>query len=131
MPLRAAGQGTPASIASVHPVVLCLWGVLAMPMPRPESSKREVTTASAGDDVLRGWLPVTHDHLVESTWADGKRRLTTTVMVLCEGGRWKAWIHDRDAKVSAWVSAESWESLWETVEKGLRDDTCEWRSDRR
>jgi hypothetical protein len=80
---------------------------------------------------LRGWVPHLHDHLTEQTWEDGKKRETSTLLVFVEGGMWKCRLNDRATKLSAWVSAESWESLIETVESSLKVGSLEWRADRR
>lgn len=83
------------------------------------------------DDVLKGWLPNLHDHLTETTWDDGKPRKTSTLMILTENGRWKAFLHDREHKRGCWVTAEAWEALLETLERSLADSSTEWRKDTR
>jgi len=102
-----------------------------MPMPKPKADLRLQLDAPMVDEVLRGWLPHLHDHLTEQTWEDGKKRMTSTLLIFCEGGMWKARLNDRAVKISAWVSAESWEALLETIERGLAAESLEWRADRK
>jgi hypothetical protein len=103
----------------------------AMAMKRPEPAAGTAGGSSVRDDVLHGWLPSLHDHLTESSWDDGKPRKTSTLMLLVENGVWKAWLHDRDRKMNAWVSGEGWEGLLEAVERALSLQTLEWRKDTR
>lgn len=102
-----------------------------MPMPRPKSNVRESLDAPMVDETLRGWVPHIHDHLTEQVWEDGKRRMTSTLLIFCEGGMWKARLNDRAVKISAWVSGESWEALLEAIERGLAAESLEWRADRK
>ena len=102
-----------------------------MPMPRPKVDGRAQVDAPMCDEVLRGWLPHVHDHLAEQEWEDGKKRVTSTLLLFCEAGMWKARLNDRSAKISAWVSGESWEALLEAIERGLAAESLEWRADRK
>lgn len=102
-----------------------------MAMIRREPEATPTSARSARDEVLFGWLPTVHEWLTETQWDDGKPRKTTTLMVVVENGRWKLWVHDRDSKKSAWVTADAWEALWEVLERSLKDDDLEWRKDSR
>jgi len=104
---------------------------IIMAMSRPKDNPKEKAGSKVADDVLNGWLPSLHEFLTEIQWEDGKSRKTGTVMILCEDGLWKAWIHDRDNQVSGWWSGESWEGLLEGVNKALGTQTLSWRKDRR
>ncbi len=76
-------------------------------------------------------FPATYEFVTTALWDDGKKRETGTVMVLAEGGRWKAWVHDRDGKRSCFVSAPTFPSLFEAVEDVLANGAGDWRSDKR
>jgi len=104
---------------------------LIMAMKRPTDNPRERAGQPVVDEVLKGWLPELHAFLTETTWEDGKPRKTGTVMLLTEDGLWKAWIHDRDTKVSGWLSGESWEGLLESLNKAFGSGSITWRADRR
>jgi len=70
------------------------------------------------------------DFLSDAKWEDGVDRQLGTLMILVEDGLVKAWVHDRDASCSAWVSADSLQGLLEAVSRGLEKDSLEWRKDR-
>ena len=104
---------------------------LNMAMSRPKDNPKERAGSQVVDDVLKGWLPELHAFLTEMTWDDGKKRVTGTVMISTEDGLWKAWVHCRDAKVSGWISGESWEGLLESVNRALGSNSIQWRADKR
>ncbi len=60
-------------------------------------------------------------------WEDGKPRQTTTVTLFVDAGGVKACANDRDAERSAWVTGESFLHVLELLEKGIREDTLDWR----
>ena len=102
-----------------------------MAMMRRDEGAAQPSDKAALDEVLLGWLPSVHEWLTEKSWSDGKKRETTTLMVVVEDGRWKCWVHDRDGKRSAWVTADAWEALWEVLERRLKAEDLEWRKDKR
>lgn len=102
-----------------------------MAMVRPSGGSVARVGQPARDEVLHGWLPALHDHLTETQWDDGKPRKTSTVLIMTENGYWKASIHDRDMKAGAWVTAEAWEELLETLNRKLIEGSLEWRKDTR
>jgi len=102
-----------------------------MAMTREKSNAREKGGTRSTDEVLKQFFPELHDFLTEVDWDDGKKRVTGTVMMLCEDGYWKAWVHDRDAKVSAWLTGESWEGVLISLNKALGEGSLQWRADRR
>lgn len=64
------------------------------------------------------------------TWPDGPPRVTGTITLLFEEGMAKAALNDRDAGCSAFVSAKTYTSLFDRIEKGLCEDSLEWRTKR-
>jgi len=76
-------------------------------------------------------FPAMYEFLTATAWDDGKKRVCGTAMVLAEGGRWKAWLHDRDGKRSCFVSAGSFPALFEACEDVLANGGGDWRSDKR
>jgi hypothetical protein len=85
----------------------------------------------ARDEVLSGFYPTLCEWLTETTWEDGKSRKTSTLLLLTENGRWKAFLHDRDAKRGFWMTGEAYESLLGAIEEGLTKSSVEWRKDTR
>lgn len=102
-----------------------------MAMKRPTNETAPSTGASLKDEVFEGFYPKLLSHLSETVWEDGKQRKTSTMLLMVENGRWKAFFHDRDAKRGFWVTAESWEWLLESLEAAVESSSTEWRKDTR
>lgn len=75
--------------------------------------------------------PVLLEWLTRQEWEPGAPRSTGTIMVFVEQGRWKAWLHDRDAQEGCFVTGETLGLLLETVEDILAKGGGDWRPDRK
>lgn len=84
-------------------------------------------------DVVAAEYPALTEFLVLSEWEDGSTRVPGTLLLCTEGGRWRAWLHDRDGdpELSCWVSASTWAGLMRAVEDGLRQGCLDWRVHRK
>jgi len=69
------------------------------------------------------------EFLAMQAWPDGTARSTGTVMLMVEGGRWKCWVHDRDASLGAFVSAADLTALLKSLNTGLESGGLDWRPD--
>lgn len=65
-----------------------------------------------------------------SSWEPGVVRLPGTVMILLDESRWKLWAHDRDSSESLFVSGETLESCFQSLEQHLSSGSGEWRRDK-
>lgn len=74
-----------------------------------------------------GKYPTVVEFLSMCQWPEGAKRETGTITLLCDSGLAKAAINDRDAGVSAFLSAESWTGLFKALEEGLSTGRLEWR----
>lgn len=83
------------------------------------------------DEVFSAEYPTLYEWLRESKWDDGATRKTGAVMILVDGSYLKAWVHDKDGRRSAWVSAESFSLLLQAVDSALAEGRLEWRADKR
>lgn len=83
------------------------------------------------DEVFAGLYPKLFAHMSETEWEDKKPRKTSTLLLMIENGRWKAFFHDRDGKRGFWLSGEAWEWLLESLEAGVDSSSTEWRKDTR
>jgi len=104
---------------------------LSMAMTRPKSNPKEVAGSQVLDEVLKEVWPDLHAFLTEMLWDDNKKRITGTILLFCEDGLWKARLNDRDAKVTGWVSGESYEGLMEGVDRAIGNGSIQWRADKR
>jgi len=102
-----------------------------MAMKRPTEAVAPSGAKPLSDEVFEGFYPKLFAHLTELQWDDGKPRKTSTLMVMAENGRWKSFLHDRDAKRGFWMTSESWEWLLEQLEAGIESSSTEWRKDTR
>lgn len=100
-------------------------------MKRPSGEATPQSGQPLKDEVFEGFYPKLLAHLSETQWDDGKPRKTSTLLVMVENSRWKAFFHDRDGKRGFWISAESWEWLLEQLEAGVDSSSTEWRKDTR
>jgi len=97
-----------------------------MGMKRPASDSQRATGINEDDPVFFDWYPHLHERLSETKWEDGKSRKTDTLMLFREHSMWKILIHDREARLKAWVSAATWEGVLKALERGLGEETLEW-----
>jgi hypothetical protein len=100
-------------------------------MKRPDAGATPQSGQTLKDEVFEGFYPKLLAHLSETVWEDGKQRKPSTLLVMVENSRWKAFLHDRDGKRGFWISAESWEWLLEALEGAVDSSSTEWRKDTR
>lgn len=67
------------------------------------------------------------EFLGESSWPDGAEREPGTVLICTGEGRWRVWLNDKGSGTAAWTSGSTLEEALFSAEKGLREDTLEWR----
>jgi hypothetical protein len=87
------------------------------------SSARSMTSCP-----LLAKFPTVGEFLSMSQWPDGSPRETGTITLLFDSGQVKAAVNDRDANVSAFVSAESLTGLFKALEEGLTEGRLIWRA---
>jgi hypothetical protein len=87
--------------------------------------------AGPKDEHLEAMAPALTEWLTACKWDDGKVRKTGTVMLVAESGTWKAWVHDRDAGRSTWLSAGSIVELLQSLERVCGGSPAEWRVDKK
>jgi len=102
-----------------------------MGMKRPDADTVQLGGPSADDPVLSGFYPTLAEWLTTTVWDDGKPRKTSTVLLMTENGRWKAFFHDRDGKRGFWSTGNAYEDLLGQLEATLSSGSAEWRRDTR
>lgn len=78
-------------------------------------------------DAMSARFPTLWQFLTLSAYADGARRLPGSVTVFFDQGHVKAALNDKDAGLSAFVSASSLLGLFMAIEEGLAGDKLDWR----
>lgn len=104
---------------------------MALRKPNKGSENGAAHGYVAEEDSFYRSFPTVADFLRQDRWEDGSRRTPGVLMLLMDQGWCKAWVHDKDAKRAAWVSATTFAGLLEAVESGIQEDSLEWRPDRK
>jgi hypothetical protein len=63
----------------------------------------------------------------QSKWDDGSERTCGTILLLCEEGRAKVWLNDKDAGLSCWVSGDTMEAALASANKAVSTGGGDWR----
>lgn len=87
------------------------------------SSARPMTSCP-----LLAKFPTLGEFLSMSHWPGGEPRETGTITLLFDAGQVKAALNDRDANVSAFVSAETLTGVLKAIEEGLTEGKLDWRA---
>lgn len=67
--------------------------------------------------------------LAEQVWADGSPRLTGTLLLFVESGRWGCCLtHRAPPTGKAFLSARTLQELFEDLETALESDRLDWRA---
>lgn len=98
-------------------------------MKRPEKTEvtgGEFATLFSDDEFVRVYTHLFH-FLADTKWDDGGARETATLLLFFDAGRLKGALKDRAASRVAFVTADSVAGLLMTLERGLGEDSLEWR----
>jgi len=76
---------------------------------------------------FEGICPALYEFVTCDEWEPGKPRQRGTVMLIADGGMWKAFVHDRDQKLKCFLSAMTPLELLQVVEDALANGGGEWR----
>jgi hypothetical protein len=72
--------------------------------------------------------PALSEYLETDEWENGDARSTSTLLLFCDGGGFKACLNDRDANRSLWVTGVSFLDVLEALEGLLASGGGEWRA---
>lgn len=81
----------------------------------------------AGMQLFASERPALYEYMTLSKYPDGSQRETSTLLVLCEMGRFKLCLSDRDRGRSLWTTAESIEEGLASLDEDLQLGTADWR----
>lgn len=79
-------------------------------------------------DALLVRYPALAAFLTATSYPDGGRRLPGSLTVFADAGCIKAALNDKDASLTAFVSASGLYALLEALERGLQSDGLDWRA---
>lgn len=71
--------------------------------------------------------PVLAEFLQREFWDEQTPRAKGSMILFCEDGVFKACLSDKDADMVAFVSKGSWDALLKAIERGLAENTLDWR----
>lgn len=93
----------------------------------PDGRSDKGGCASEACEIMRAY-PALTEFLACEAWEPGLGRITGTLLLCSEGGRWRAWLNDRDSQASTWVSGPSLTALLLAADGGLRLGGLDWRA---
>jgi hypothetical protein len=106
-------------------------GVSAMLEKKADRKVAGQEQACAPDPRALKECPTVWAYLTQTTWSDGTRRETSSVLMFQQDGMIKAMLRDADAGLCLWVAARSFYGAFSALEAALNDPNAEWRVDRR
>ena len=80
------------------------------------------------DAAFRSRYPALCKFLSLGKWDDGSTRELGTALAFVEGDTIRACLNDKASRRVAFISAATWDKLWEVVEDALVNDSCDWRA---
>lgn len=92
-----------------------------------------------GKSVVKAGDPAASDSDFETRWPNlallmqattddqGKPRQTATLTFVCEQGKWKGGVKDKDHAMSLWRSADAMAGVLDALERALDDGTADWK----
>ena len=100
-----------------------------MGFKRPNLNTPVKPMANAWNDAAdRADYPNVFGFLTETTYDDGKPRMTGSISIFTQLGVLKASVSDRDNKRNFYVEALTLHELIGMIEQGICDDNTEWRN---
>jgi len=82
---------------------------------------------SFSDDVMKRNYPALYEYLTSTTYPDGSKRETSTILVFVDDGQLKVCLNDRETSLMLWSSGESFEESLLVMDELLRSDNPPWR----
>lgn len=72
-------------------------------------------------------LPHLCEYLCQDAWPDGTARDPSVIIIMAEGGTFKACLSVKETEQCLWTSAEDPRHLLDNLEAGLDRDRVDWR----
>lgn len=98
---------------------------------KPErQSEKSATPVLVLTESVVSLYPTLIEYMTVDAYDDGAARETTTLTIFAEEGGLKACVKDREGDRVAFVTGDSFEAILGAVERGLADDSLDWRVSR-
>jgi len=98
-------------------------------MRRPAASATGASnTGPLTDPVFAKRCPTLFAYLTDDMWEDGAERETSTMLVMVDGGIYKAWLNDRALRRSLWAAGATLQGLMDALNAALEDEKAGWRA---
>lgn len=104
-------------------------GVASRYVSLRDPSGRPLSTHAALDTDLVLRYPAIAEYLTQ-TAVGHATRITSTVLLMADDGVFKVCLSDRETDQVCWASAETWEGVWEALERSLANGSACWRAKR-
>jgi len=98
--------------------------LLTRPKPGELTAKND---PPFNDTSFQKLFPNLHEMLTATQYADNQPRTTSTLLLFCEGGVLRGCLNDRDNNRSSFLTAETIDDLFSTIESALASGRVEWR----
>lgn len=89
--------------------------------------KRGVGAPAAADAQVETRWPAFFMLMTATQDDDGRPRQTCTITIVCEDGKWKGGLRDKDAQASVWRTGSTLEGLLTSLDEALTSGEAEWR----
>jgi len=122
------GRRTYKGHARYRPSVPWLKGCGDVPLSKPvrvDSAPPEGAASGGPWDGLA--VPTLCSFLCDRQWADGSPRVAGSLLVFTESGAWKCCLLDKDSDQQAFLTAETFATLLETVDRALESNRVDWK----
>lgn len=91
-----------------------------------DSTSSDVVT-SFSDPLLKSSYPTLHDYLTDTKFEDGSPRVSSTLTIVADDGKFTGFLNDRHNDRSLCVESSSFNGLLNELEDGLTADKIPWK----
>jgi hypothetical protein len=88
-------------------------------------------TRGAEDEAFSLRFATLHEFLTQLVWEDGKPRKPGSILLFTDQARWKLLVHDKDARMGAFLTGNTVDGLLQDADDGLSNGSLDWRKDTR
>lgn len=79
------------------------------------------------DPSFKKTFPNTFAFLMDEKYDNNEARVPGSFSIFAKGGCITVAVNDKDRGLVAFVNSGTWHEVWELIERGIRDDSFEWK----